>query len=152
MRGEVSRPRICLSGSKSAHISKPKANTGTDPVGSPLPSRSSCRSQRWIERPRECLRIASSFCPSQTASCCAQHGCCSTPTCHLPDSAPDTAAAPAQFHFFRPFCQFCCSLYTCNSRFMTIPPFILQCRTLPGTVRHCLEIFFHVIRFATRHG
>ena len=95
MQGEVSPPRIRLPGSEPVHFAEPKADNGRDPARSPLQFQSDCKSQRWTGLRQVCLRRASSFCPSQKALCCVQHGCYSVPVCRLPDSASDKATVPA---------------------------------------------------------
>ena len=40
--------------------------------------------------------------PSQRALGCARHGCCSVPACRPPDSATDTATAPADSEALSP--------------------------------------------------
>ena len=95
MQGEVSPPRIRLPGSEPVHFAEPKADNGRDPARSPLPFQSDCKSRRWTGLRQEYWQRANSFCPSQKALCCVQHGCCLVPVYRLPDSAPDTATAPA---------------------------------------------------------
>ena len=59
-----------------------KADSGMEPSRSPSPFQSSCRSRCWSVRRPAYWQTASSSCPSQRASCCARHGCCSAPDGH----------------------------------------------------------------------
>ena len=72
-----------------------KPGSGMDPVHSPWLSQPDCRSSSWTVHRPACWQTASASAPSQTALCCARHGCCSAPDGHLPDTVPDTTTVPA---------------------------------------------------------
>ena len=52
MQAEASQSKHCSSGSVAVYFAKAKADTGTDPVGSPSLFRSGCRSQTRLRTSR----------------------------------------------------------------------------------------------------
>ena len=94
LREAAFQPMLHQFHSVAARFAGAIADNGTDLSRSPSPFQSSCRSRCWPERRPAYWQTASSSCPSQRASCCARHGCCSAPDGHPPDTLSDTATAP----------------------------------------------------------